>query len=166
MAGLAGAGGLGKIIDSKIIFATTAERRETILNHNRARGQVRERATEGWPEGRGNGNDRFKWLGYTRMDGESQGYAWASQAGAVFSNPFASELARDCETSSLILLRKWPCAFASLRDFLEQTGLSLASKQGCVVKKHPQVVLRVSFPQQVQHSLHESILCFLVFPSV
>ena len=33
MAGLAGAGGLGKIIDSKIIFATTAERRETILNH-------------------------------------------------------------------------------------------------------------------------------------
>ena len=97
---------------------------------------------------------------------ESQGYAWASQAGAVFSNPFASELARDCETPSLILLRKWPCAFASLRDFLEQTGLSLASKRGCVVKKHPQVGLRVSFPQQVQHSLHESTLCFLVFPSV
>jgi hypothetical protein len=39
----------GKIIDSKIIF-----------NHNRARGQVRERATEGWPEGRGSGNDRVK----------------------------------------------------------------------------------------------------------
>jgi len=29
-------------------------------NHNRARGQVRERATEGWPEGRGSGNDRVK----------------------------------------------------------------------------------------------------------
>jgi hypothetical protein len=40
---------------------------------------------------------------------ESQGYAWASQAGAVFSNPFASKLARDYENSSLILLRKWPC---------------------------------------------------------
>jgi hypothetical protein len=26
-----------------------------------------------------------------------------------FSNPLASELARDCETPSLILLRKWPC---------------------------------------------------------
>ena len=71
LAGLAGAGGLGKIIDSKIIFATTAERRETILNHNRARGQVRERATEGWPEGRGNGNDRVKWPGFTRIKTEN-----------------------------------------------------------------------------------------------
>jgi len=57
----------GKIIDTKIIFGITAERRETILNHNRARGQVRERATEGWPEGRGNGNDRVKWLGWARI---------------------------------------------------------------------------------------------------
>ena len=43
------------------------------------------------------------------MGREAQGYAWASQAGAVLSNPFASELARDCKTASLILLRKWPC---------------------------------------------------------
>ena len=42
-------------------------------------------------------------------------------------------------------------------------GLRLASKRGCVVKKHPQVGLRVSFPQQIQHSHSESILCFLVF---
>jgi hypothetical protein len=40
---------------------------------------------------------------------ETQGCSWASQAGAGFSNPFASELARDSETPSLILLRKWPC---------------------------------------------------------
>jgi glycosyltransferase involved in cell wall biosynthesis len=30
------------------------------FNHNRARGQVRERATGGWPEGRGSGIDRVK----------------------------------------------------------------------------------------------------------
>ena len=54
------------------------------------------------------------------MGREAQGYAWASQAGAVLSNPFASELARDSEIPSLILLRKWPCAFASRRDFWEK----------------------------------------------
>ena len=40
---------------------------------------------------------------------EERGYAWASQAGAVLSNPFASELARDSENPSLIMLHKWPC---------------------------------------------------------
>ncbi len=51
----------------------------------------------------------------TRMDTdkiqgrEAQGCAWASQAGAVLSNPFTSELARNSEAPSLILLRKWPC---------------------------------------------------------
>ena len=43
------------------------------------------------------------------MGRKAQGYAWASQAGAVLSNPFASELARDSEIPSPILLRKWPC---------------------------------------------------------
>ena len=33
---------------------------------------------------------------------EAQGNAWASQAGAAFSNPFTSELARDSENTSLI----------------------------------------------------------------
>ena len=32
---------------------------------------------------------------------EAQGGAWASQAGAAFSNLFTSELARDCEIASL-----------------------------------------------------------------
>jgi hypothetical protein len=42
------------------------------------------------------------------MGRKAQGCAWASQAGAVLSNHFTSELARDSETLSLILLRKWP----------------------------------------------------------
>jgi hypothetical protein len=64
--------------------------------HNRAPGQARDGATEGWPEGRGSGNERVK---LTRM-GESQGHAQGTCAGAAFSNPFTSELARDCETTS------------------------------------------------------------------
>jgi hypothetical protein len=50
--------------------------------------------------------------------------------------------------------------------FWRNTGLHLASKRGCVEKMHPQVGERVSFPQQIQHSHSESILCFLVFASV
>jgi hypothetical protein len=82
-----------------------------------------------------------------------QGYAWASQAGAVFSNPFASGLARDSENTSLILLRKWP--YFALESSGKSTGLCLFSKRGDVVKKHPQARLRVSFPQQIQQSLSE-----------
>jgi hypothetical protein len=78
------------------------------------------------------------------------GCAGASQAGAGFSNPFVSELTRDCETPSLILLRKWPC-FA-LESSGKSTGLRLVSKRRDVVKKHPQARLRVSYPQQIQHS--------------
>ncbi len=47
------------------------------------------------------------------MGRKAQGYAWASQAGAVFSNPLARELAWDYETPSPILLRKWPCDASS-----------------------------------------------------
>ena len=43
------------------------------------------------------------------MGREALGCALASQARDALSNPFASELARDCKTPSLILLRKWPC---------------------------------------------------------
>jgi hypothetical protein len=60
------------------------------------------------------------WAGFTRINESMQGYAWASQAGAMLSNPFASELARDSEPPSLILLRKWPCACASLRNLWEK----------------------------------------------
>ena len=40
----------------------------------------------------------------------------------------------------------------------ENAGLRLASKRGCVVKKHLQARLRVSFPQRIQHSHSESTL--------
>jgi hypothetical protein len=33
---------------------------------------------------------------------DTQGRAWADQAGVAFSNPSTSELARDCENTSLI----------------------------------------------------------------
>jgi hypothetical protein len=90
------------------------------------------------------------------MGREAQGYAWANQAGAVFSNPFTSELAQDSETTSLIWLRKWSCAFASLRDFWEKKqGCDWSAKRGDVVKKHPQARLRVSYQQQIQHSRSE-----------
>ena len=42
------------------------------------------------------------------MGRDAQGCAWASQAGAVLSNPFASELARDSENPSLICSANGP----------------------------------------------------------
>ena len=122
---------LAKSLIAKSFFGTTTERREKILNH-------------GLHE-------------LTRMGREDQGYAWASQAGAVFSNPFTSELERDYETPSPILLRKWPCACASLRDFLEKTrGCDWPPSGDVLWKKHPQARLRVSFPQHIHHSHSES----------
>jgi hypothetical protein len=44
--------------------------------------------------------------------------------------------------------------------FWRNTGLRLASKRGCVEKKHPQARLRVSFPQQIQHSRSEPTRIF------
>jgi hypothetical protein len=46
------------------------------------------------------------WAGLTRI--KLQGCAWASQAGAALSNPFASELARDYETHRLFCSAKFP----------------------------------------------------------
>jgi hypothetical protein len=64
--------------------------------HNRAPRQARDGATEGWPEGRGSGNERVK---LTRI-GREQVNAQGTCAGDAFSNPFTSELARDCENTS------------------------------------------------------------------
>jgi hypothetical protein len=66
------------------------------FNHNRERGHVRERATEGWPVGRESGSERE----YTRIEAEQAGQRLAGQAGAAFSNPSTSELARDAENTS------------------------------------------------------------------
>ena len=93
------------------------------------------------------------------MGREALGCALASQARDALSNPFASELARDCEPPSPILLRKWPCIYLFIKIKMKIAGLRLVSKRGDVVKKHPQARLRVSFPQQIQHSCSESSPC-------
>jgi hypothetical protein len=50
-----------------------------------------------------------------------------------------------------------PAFCASRKNLLEKnTGLRSVSQRGNVVKKHPQARLRVSFPQQIQHSRGES----------
>jgi hypothetical protein len=70
------------------------------------------------------------------MGRDTQGCAWASQAGDALSNPFASELARDCEIPSLILLRKWPCflRFAQ-KSFGENSGVALGLQAGRCCEK-------------------------------
>ncbi len=70
----------------------------------------------------------------TRMGREAQGYAWASQAGAVLSNPFASELARDSENPSPILLRKWPYD-ASSEIFGRKCGVAVGFQAGMCCEK-------------------------------
>jgi len=70
------------------------------FNHNRARGHVQERATEGWPVGRESGSERVKLHEYTRIEAEEAGRRLASQAGAEFLNPFTIELAQDSENTS------------------------------------------------------------------
>jgi hypothetical protein len=45
----------------------------------------------------------------------------------------------------------------------ENAGLRLPSKRGCVVKKHLQARLRVSFQQHIQHSHSESTTVFSIF---
>ncbi len=68
------------------------------------------------------------------MGRDAQGCAWTSQAGAAVSNPFTSKLARDCETPSLILLRKWPCFVQ--KSLGKNTSLRLACQAGTYFENH------------------------------
>ena len=70
-------------------------------------------------------------------DGQrSAGLCLASQAGDVLSNPFASELARDCKTPSLILLRKWPCFLRlAQKSSGENSGVALGLQAGKCCEK-------------------------------
>ncbi len=68
------------------------------------------------------------------MGRKAQGYPWASQAGAVLSNPFASELAWDSEIPSPILLRKWPCD-ASSEIFRKKHRVALGLQAGMCCEK-------------------------------
>ena len=47
---------------------------------------------------------------------DTQGCAWASQAGVAFSNLCTSELARDCENTSLIPPADGPAALRAWID--------------------------------------------------
>jgi hypothetical protein len=69
-----------------------------------------------------------------------------------FSNPFASELARDCKPHRSFCYANGPAFY---QESLGKLGLRLFSKRGDVVKKHPQARLRVSFSKQIQHSRSE-----------
>jgi glycosyltransferase involved in cell wall biosynthesis len=81
------------------------------FNHNRASWQVRERATEGWPEGRGSGRDRVKVHGeHGGLVCSDRGPNLAGQVGAAFSNPSPSELVRDYEKTSLIRCADGPAS--------------------------------------------------------
>jgi hypothetical protein len=61
--------------------------------------------------------------------GKAQGGAWASQAGAAFSNLFTSELARDCEIASLTRFASSP-AFRALREMKKLPRIGLQKKHG------------------------------------
>jgi hypothetical protein len=91
------------------------------FNHNRARGQVRERATEGWPVGRESGSDRVKLHEYTRIEAEQAGQRLAGQAGAEFSNPFTIELAQDSENTSPTRTANGP-AEEAIRAEMQRSG--------------------------------------------
>jgi hypothetical protein len=60
---------------------------------------------------------------------ETQGSAWASQAGAAFSNPFTIELARDFENTPPTRFASGP-AFRSLREMKKSPRIGIQKKSG------------------------------------
>jgi hypothetical protein len=93
-------------------------------------------------------------MGTDKREGrEAQGCAWASQASMDFQIPSQASLHWIMKPHRPFCCANGP---VSLRNLWKNLGLRLASKRGCVVKKHPQVGLRVSYPQQIQHSRSES----------
>jgi hypothetical protein len=61
--------------------------------------------------------------------GKAQGGAWASQAGAAFSNPFTIELARNFENTSLTRFASGP-AFRALREMKKLPRIGIQKKSG------------------------------------
>jgi len=61
--------------------------------------------------------------------GKAQGGAWASQAGAAFSNPFTIELARDFENTPPTRFASGP-AFRSLREMKKSPRIGIQKKSG------------------------------------
>ena len=59
------------------------------------------------------------------MGRDAQGCAWASQAGAVLSNPFASELARDSEIHRSLCYANGPALSLRAEIFGRKCGVAL-----------------------------------------
>ncbi len=97
------------------------------FNHNRARGQVQERATGGWPEGRGSGNERVKGhrrfsYGGTAVTEREACQRLDKPSGAAFSNPSTSELAWDSENTSLTRSASEPASLPATSNSLPATS--------------------------------------------
>ena len=101
----------------------SAEELQKIFNHNRARGQVRERGTEGWPEGRASGNERVKGHGeHGGLVCSEAGPCLDKPSGAAFSNPSTSELAWDSENTSLTRSASEPASLPATSNSLPATS--------------------------------------------
>ena len=61
--------------------------------------------------------------------GKAQGGAWASQAGAAFSNPFTIELARNFENTSLTRFASGP-AFRASREMKKLPKMASRKRAG------------------------------------
>ena len=80
------------------------------------------------------------------MDREAQGYAWASQAGAVLSNPFASELARDSEIHRPLCYANGPALSLRAEIFGRKHRVALGFQAGmCCEKASASPLARVFF---------------------
>ena len=94
--------------------------------------------------------------------GKPQGGAWASQAGAAFSNPFTIELARDCENTSLTRFASGP-AFRALREMKKLPRIGVQKKHGArpacrdggVFEKTSASLLARGFAKRLLHSRSE-----------
>lgn len=96
-------------------------------------------------------HEKFKQRNQPRMariytDGESAGRRPEVRAGAAFSNPSTSKLARDCANTSPARSASGPSmALATRPSTPSETGLRLACQAGrCFGKEQPPACLRVA----------------------
>ena len=69
------------------------------------------------------------------MGRKAYGYAWASQAGAVLSNPFASELARDSENLRSFCYANSPALSLRAEIVGRKCGVALGLQAGICCEK-------------------------------
>ena len=69
------------------------------------------------------------------MGRDAQGCAWASQAGAVLSNPFASELARDSEIHRPLCYANGPALSLRAEIVGRKCGVALGLQAGMCCEK-------------------------------